>query len=428
MTEGMIEMRWTCRKLSELVALPIAFLLVIGIAVPLPAVALTSMDPTLFSPIWENPDGHNANVWSVRWSPDGSMLSATYFDNTTIIFNSTTGTIVKRLEGGHHQFAAEKNAETFGQPAPDPYCETNTPHPNCTDLRCSAWSPDGKYLAVGSDERVVRLYETSTWNDIRVLQGHLGSILTLDWSYDGKWLASGSGRDKVRPKNIGENITKIWNATTWTCVANLTGHKDGVLGIRWSHNCKYLATASDDRVIKVWNVPAWTLLKNMTGHTSGVLDVTWSPDDTLIASGSRDYKLFLWDFAKGEHTAKWSEDNCVRSLDWNPKETLIVNGIVGGNGAKIRNAATGAVLKTLTEAIPTLSTVLSARWSPNGERIATGSGNDHCVRVYGIVPQSQQPLTAPNWLPGVLLLTAIGVVGAVVIFYPLRRRFKERRG
>ena len=428
MTGYAIDAKRAWRDFSMLTAIPIMFLLVNGMVVPLPAVASTPMDPTLFLLIWENPDGHNANAWSVIWSPDGSVLSATYFDNTTVIFNSTTGMIVKRMEGGHHQLAADERWGTLGRPAPDPYCETNTPHPNCTDLRCSAWSPDGRYLAVGSDERTIRLYETATWNEIRVLRGHQGSVLALEWSYDGKWLASGSGRDKVRPKNIGENITKVWNTATLTCVANLTGHKDGVLGLRWSRDCKYLATASDDRVIKIWNVPAWTLLKNMTGHTSGVLDVTWSPDDTVIASGSRDYKLFLWDFAKGEHTAKWSEDNCVRSLDWNPRENLIVNGIVGGNGANIRNASTGNVLKTLTEAIPTSSTVLSARWSPDGKRIATSSGNDHCVRVYGIVPQSQQPLTAPNWLPGVLLLTAVAAVGAIVIFYPLRRRFRERRG
>ena len=54
-------------------------------------------DVTTLNLLWENADGHNATLWSVRWSPDGSMISATYFDNTTTIFYANNGTILRKL-------------------------------------------------------------------------------------------------------------------------------------------------------------------------------------------------------------------------------------------------------------------------------------------------------------------------------------------
>ena len=58
-----------------------------------------------------------------------------------------------------------------------------------------AWSPDGRYLAAGGDDRVVFVWDTSDWSLHRELSRHRGGVQSLAWSNSGEFLASGSGRD-----------------------------------------------------------------------------------------------------------------------------------------------------------------------------------------------------------------------------------------
>jgi WD40 repeat protein len=405
-----------------------AAVLVLLVSITVPAgdhlAAAAALDPSGMGLAWQNITGQPATLWSVRWSPDGSMLSATYFDNSTSVYNSTTGKQIVRIEA---------------RAVPAGRCDGFTPK-GCFPLRCSAWSPDGSFLALGGDDRAIILYNTSDWTQAFVLTGHRGSVLTLDFSPDGKYLASGSGTDKVEMNNANdENLVKVWDVQNATLVKNLAGHQDAVMEVKWSPDGKRLVSVSDDKTIRVWDSSNWTLEGELRGHTLGVLCADFSPDGSELVTGSRDYTIRLWDldianFSKGEKTTmrqltRWQAPNCVRSVDWHPRGEWIAASGVDESLLTVRNATTGAVIRTFTESAATRSAVMSARWSPDGNALAAGAGKEAALRMY-LFGRKAAPSTEaiPWWVPNMVIFAVLGSAGFLVFLaWAMRHMEGDRR-
>ena len=54
------------------------------------------------------------------------------------------------------------------------------------------WSPDGRYIAVGSSASLVELWDTVTGRNVYTYQGHNADVLSVAWSPNGKRIVSGS--------------------------------------------------------------------------------------------------------------------------------------------------------------------------------------------------------------------------------------------
>ena len=63
-------------------------------------------------------------------------------------------------------------------------------------MRQIQFSPDGKYLAGGGADHVVRLYDTATWKEAKTFAAHTGAIADISFSQDGKKLLS-AGSDST---------------------------------------------------------------------------------------------------------------------------------------------------------------------------------------------------------------------------------------
>jgi WD40 repeat protein len=76
------------------------------------------------------------------------------------------------------------------------------------------------------------------------LQGHAGLVGSVAFSPDGKTLASGSQNRTI----------KLWDVATGEEQATLKGHTDMVLSVAFSPDGKTLASGSMDKTIKLWDV------------------------------------------------------------------------------------------------------------------------------------------------------------------------------
>jgi WD40 repeat protein len=395
------------RGLTHLAALAVVLLLTMPAGVVTPADG--DFDPQEVGEVWRYEHGpENGTLWSVCWSPDGAFVAAVFFNNDVVVLNGTTGEVVQNLSA----MSDEARCDGYAPPGHLP-------------SRAIAWSPDGDHLAAAGDDTIIYIWDTSDWSLWRSLAGHEGSVQSMEWSNSGDRLASGSGRDKVVPNGPGENMTFIWDPVTATVLARLEGHRDSVLGMEWSPDDSRIATASDDRTARIWDPETGEELDRLEGHTSGVLDCVWSPDGNLLVTGSRDYKARRWDLSTGE-SDRWSDNNCVRSVDWHPK-----GGIVATSGVdktlKFRNSTTGSVLVTIDDGIEMGSVVMKSRFDPQGVHLVAAYGKAATVIMYGpegAVPPQPEDNTALFTGTALLIIAAIGTVALV---YPAYRKARRRR-
>ncbi len=67
------------------------------------------------------------------------------------------------------------------------------------------YSNCGKYLAIGSNDKMIYIVDTRKNEKIQSLQGHQASITKLNWSVDSKFIMSNS--------SSGELL--FWDTNTW---------------------------------------------------------------------------------------------------------------------------------------------------------------------------------------------------------------------
>ena len=233
-----------------------------------------------------------------------------------------------------------------------------------------AWSPDGQYLASGSWDGTVQVWDAHTGRLLTLYQGHSHAVSALAWSPDGQYIASGSWDHTVR----------VWDSFTGETLRVNSGPIEFVDAVAWSPNGRYVASGDSHNTVLVWNPRTGTTLPNsFIAYTGGILEsLAWSPDGRYIAAGFRDKTVRVLQALTGRLLYTYqAHTGDVSALAWSPNSQFIASGS-GDHTVRVWNALTGATLFTYTGHS---NTVAALAWSPNGRYIASGSW-DHTVQVW----------------------------------------------
>ncbi len=291
--------------------------------------------------------GHANNVNSVAWSPDGTKIVSGSNDNKIKIWNAATGALIRTL----------------------------TMHTD--NVNSVAFNHDGTRIASGSDDDDVKVWNVSDGSVANTETGHSGDVTSVAFNHDGTVIASGSKDDSI----------KLWNLTV--SITNTYNYNDDVadfLSVAFNHDGTRLAFGNANNSLRIERIEGgrapYNVLHTLSANT--VASVAYNHDGTRLVSGSAgtgaaNQTVKIWDMSATTPTAlhTLTHGSAVNSVAFSPDGTLIASG-GDDDTIKVWHAASGALIKTLTESTDNVNSVA---FSPDGTKIASGS-DDNAIRIW----------------------------------------------
>jgi len=292
------------------------------------------------------------------------------------------------------------------------------------DIYAVAFSQDGKYLATGSFDKNVYIYDTSDWSLERTLGG-TDLIYSVAFSYDNKWFAYGDyyGNCSVYNRtdwSLEEVLTPgpaggLWadsidfsqngdyiafaansdfdsndhvyahNTSDWARVATLDeGESHDIDSVSFSPDSNNIAYGGyGDSNVYVYKTSDWSINATLIDATDSILSVAFSQDNEYIAYGGLDDRVYVnkvsdWSF----YGTLYESTELVRSVAFSPDNKYI---IYAGADSKvyIHNFSDGSLETTLTEAT---GIITSVDFSPDSNIIAYGAWDDitHIFNIFNV--------------------------------------------
>lgn len=165
--------------------------------------------------------------------------------------------------------------------------------------RVLAWSPSGKYIAIGGGGDKVILLKGAERFEVIGLADAGGKYTTdLEFSPDSKYLAiaSNSGQVTIVDSQDGSRING-WNA-----------HPAGTNALAFHPEGGFLSTGGANRLIAIWTVPGGDIVKSWPAHEKEVTALGFSPDGNKLASGCINKQV-----AGVTDTKVWTVDKIFRA-------------------------------------------------------------------------------------------------------------------
>jgi WD40 repeat protein len=250
------------------------------------------------------PDFHNGWVYKVVFSRDGRWLASASQDGMVGLWDVDARQLVSSVSGSRGGelssiiFHPITDVLIAGG---ERYTMIGWQIPSLKELWSAAgsssnWTWDlaitinGRFIAIASanDKAYTRTLDDPNvkpgFQGGNIFAGHTSTVWSVDFSPDSRYLATGSWDGTVR----------LWNVTNGETIDVMEDHTDWVYDVAFSPDGMLLASASRDGTIRLWEVVSGEVLATLTGHTDKVWSVDFSPDGLLLISASEDGTVRIW--------------------------------------------------------------------------------------------------------------------------------------
>jgi WD40 repeat protein/serine/threonine protein kinase len=307
--------------------------------------------------------GHRGPVTSVAFSPDGTrIVTGAGHQNVPFeakVWDARTGMLLFDLKG-----------------LPPEVPGVNIP------LVCVAFSADSKRIVTAGGDKTARVYDATTGALQLELKAHPGQLHCAAFSPDGTQIATAYSAGDA-------GFVKLWDARTGKA---LLDWRASTACLAFSPDGTRILTGGHGQEVKVWDARTGMLLLVAKGIMSRWSRVAFSADGKRIVAGRDDGTATVIDAQTGavllDLRGRPRGSNGARGMAavscvaFSPDSArIVIGGWTGGyysGVASVWDARTG---EGLLELKGHTGLVMSAAFSPDGERIVTGS-EDGTAKVW----------------------------------------------
>jgi WD40 repeat protein len=241
-----------------------------------------------------------------------------------------------------------------------------------------ATSPDSNWIASGSDDDTVKLWNAGSGSFAGTLAANgLFPVTALAFSHDSTTLAAGYTDGSIR----------LWNPANGALIRTINlywGGKTNNLGkiasLSFSPDGQYLAAGSGDLYTRIWKVSDGTMNQAWVKNAGPVGSVAYSPDGTMLATGSEDKTVQVlntsgWGNASG---APMTLGSNVTAVAFSPDGTTLVAGCLDRTITFWQTSSFFFPIRTLTNT--TESGIASLAFGTDGQSLFSGDVSGYVTR------------------------------------------------
>lgn len=250
-------------------------------------------------------------------------------------------------------------------------------------IKCLAISPSGLYLAAGSADCLIRLYNTSTSRLLKLFVGHAAPVSALCFVGNERLVSGGN-----------DGGLSIWDVINGHRLNNLTPtHNKRVSELCSNQRGTQFASVSWDSFVRIWDLQKARKETEIRLHPKPVSSVAFHPDGFMLVTGCWDGIVRQWNVTSGQRKSVMrGHMSSIKAVSYSADGRYIASCSIDGE-CRLWNSLAGSQVGIISARIS------SIYFSPNGSMLAS-AGNDGRVRVFSsTIGQCQMIIRNDTWGP-----------------------------